>query len=279
MQDGAAAESHEYALERSDAERQRLILQDRVIGRRTESFLRAAGLGPGMRVLDVGCGAGDVSLLVARIIGASGSVLGVDVDGASIEIAQRRAAAAKSTNIEFLTTDIGAVVLEADFDAVVGRLILMHLPDPPLVLRRVAHALRVGGLLAFQEVHLASPWLSFPSSPSLERVQQLRARALAGGQPVNPHMGLALRDTFLRAGLNDPTIQSDVVVVSGKDLDGYELIEQTVRSLLPGWLRRGVEGSDRLNSRDLGTRLRNEIGDHGAIMLYPLIGAWTRLES
>jgi 2-polyprenyl-3-methyl-5-hydroxy-6-metoxy-1,4-benzoquinol methylase len=77
MQDGAATESHEYALERSDAERQRLILQDRVIGPRTEWFLRAAGLGPGMRVLDVGCGAGDVSLLVARIIGVSGSVLGV----------------------------------------------------------------------------------------------------------------------------------------------------------------------------------------------------------
>jgi hypothetical protein len=151
----------------------------------------------------------------------------------------------------------------------------MHVPDPVLVLRRVVSALRPGGLVAFQEAHLESPWLSYPISATLHRVQRARSRALQGGQPVNSHMGLAVRSTFVRAGLDGPEIRPDLVVGGAHQWEGYELVEETVRSLLPGWLRLGIDGAERIAPDGLAARLREEIGDHGSFMLYPLIGAST----
>jgi 2-polyprenyl-3-methyl-5-hydroxy-6-metoxy-1,4-benzoquinol methylase len=151
-----------YALERSATERRRLVLQERVVGTITARFLEDAGVRPGMRVLAVGSGAGDVALLVARSVGPSGSVVGVDVDVESVETARQRGAEAGLTNVEFVAADVAATDVGSDFDAAVGRLVLMHLPDPVSVLHRLVSALRPGGLLAFQEVQLESRWLSFP---------------------------------------------------------------------------------------------------------------------
>jgi SAM-dependent methyltransferase len=67
-----------YALGYSNSEFKRLELQASLIRDLTENVLRRAGIVPGMRVLDVGCGVGDVSLLAAEIVGPSGFVLGVD---------------------------------------------------------------------------------------------------------------------------------------------------------------------------------------------------------
>jgi SAM-dependent methyltransferase len=268
----------EYALRRSAAETERLILQERVLGASTARFFQAAGIGPGMRVLDVGSGAGDVSILVAKVVGPAGSVLGVDIDEPSVQAATQRAAAAGLGNAAFVAADVGSGDLGAGLDAVVGRLVLMHLPDPALVLRRLAGVLRPGGLLAFQEAHLAAPWLSFPASASLEQVQRVRASALSGGrQPVNPYMGLALRQAFARAGLPDPEIRAELIVGGGQDWDGYDLAEATVRSLVPGWRKRGIDGAEELEPDGLAARLREEIGPQGSVMLFPLIGAWTRL--
>jgi predicted methyltransferase len=73
----------EYALARSRDEYERLSRQAAFLGRATERLFRAAGLEPGMRVLDVGSGAGDVAFLAADIVGSEGQVVGVNVDGAA----------------------------------------------------------------------------------------------------------------------------------------------------------------------------------------------------
>ena len=65
------------------------MLQSRILRPYTEKFFRAAGLSPGMRVLDVGSGMGDVALLVADIVGPSGSVLGIDRDPTALEKARK----------------------------------------------------------------------------------------------------------------------------------------------------------------------------------------------
>ena len=81
----------EYALGYSEREKERLIIQSRLYGELTERLFRMAGIQPGMSVLDVGCGVGDVSLLAATIVGPAGSVLGVDRAADSIDTAQGRA--------------------------------------------------------------------------------------------------------------------------------------------------------------------------------------------
>src|SRR5580765_7105195 len=100
-----------YILPRSEAELQRLVLQDQLLHRITGSLFERAGLRDGMRVLDIGSGAGGVALLAAAIVGATGSVVGVEIDDASVAAATERAKEAGVTNVTFLADDIATVVL------------------------------------------------------------------------------------------------------------------------------------------------------------------------
>ena len=85
-----------YTMGRTRGEEERLIQQSQLYDAVTRRFLTEAGIGSGMKVLDIGCGPGDVALTAADLVGAQGSVVGVDVNPAILETAQARAQAAAS---------------------------------------------------------------------------------------------------------------------------------------------------------------------------------------
>src|SRR5215472_8335923 len=120
----------DYAFGRGHAEYKRLIEQAQIFRPLTERMLRNAGIGAGMHVLDIGCGAGDVSFLVSALVGAEGSVTGVDRDGDAIGAAEQRRAAQGITNISFRQADARSLDSGPVFDAAVGRFVLMFMPDP-----------------------------------------------------------------------------------------------------------------------------------------------------
>ena len=159
---------HEYVLGHSAQEQRRLAEQGVMLRPITERLFRDAGLRRGMRVLDVGCGVGDVTCLVAEIVGSEGAVVGVDLAGTVLATARNRAASRGLRWTRFVEADIAQVSL-ADlstqpFDAVVGRLVLMYQANPTAVLRRLAAMVRPGGVLAFLE-GIALPPLAWPHRP------------------------------------------------------------------------------------------------------------------
>src|SRR5690348_2079998 len=81
----------DYVFGQSEQEQKRLMQQAAILRRWTEPFFREAGIAPGMRVLDLGCGMGDVSMLAAEMVGPEGRVVGVDRDPAIIDRARARA--------------------------------------------------------------------------------------------------------------------------------------------------------------------------------------------
>jgi len=94
----------DYALGCTNAEQQRLIRQAARVAPITERLFREAGIGAGQRVLDLGSGMGDVAMLVARLVGPSGEVVGVERDASSIARATARVAEAKLRNVTFTTS-------------------------------------------------------------------------------------------------------------------------------------------------------------------------------
>jgi ubiquinone/menaquinone biosynthesis C-methylase UbiE len=147
MNSQASTVSCDYALGYTNAEHDRLIRQATRIAPYTERLFRDAGLGPGQRVLDLGSGVGDVSMLLAQIVGPSGEVVGIERDACSIA----RAKASVVRNISFTQSDVNQIVSDQPFDAPVGRFILMFLPDPASVVRSLTRLVRPGGVIAFQE--------------------------------------------------------------------------------------------------------------------------------
>jgi ubiquinone/menaquinone biosynthesis C-methylase UbiE len=131
MESQASIPGSDYALGYTYAENDRLIRQAARLAPITERLFREAGIGPAQRVLDLGSGMGDVALLVARLVGPSGEV----VNASSIARAKARVAEAGLRNVSFTQNDVNQIVSDKPFDAVVGRFILMFLPDPVSVLR------------------------------------------------------------------------------------------------------------------------------------------------
>jgi SAM-dependent methyltransferase len=129
--DGTA--DHGYLLGHSTQEQRRLAEQGVILQPITERLFRDAGLRRGMRVLDVGCGVGDVTCLVAQIVGSEGAVVGVDFAGTVLSTARSRAASRGLRWTRFVEADIAQVSLSdlsiQRFDAVVGRLVLMYQAD------------------------------------------------------------------------------------------------------------------------------------------------------
>jgi 2-polyprenyl-3-methyl-5-hydroxy-6-metoxy-1,4-benzoquinol methylase len=136
-----------YVLGSDKAEIARLDAQAASIAPATALLLRAAGIAAGMRVLDLGSGLGHVALQVARLVEPGGSVLGIDQDQALLEVAEQRRLAAGADNVHFRRADVRRFQAAAPLDAVVGRLILFHLPDAVEVLRHHIDAVEPGGLV------------------------------------------------------------------------------------------------------------------------------------
>ena len=135
-----------YALD-ADVDRTRLVDQAKIIDRISERYMSEAGIAPGMRVLDLGSGMGDVALLAGRLVGPAGHVLGVERSSELLEAAQQRIDDLGVTNVELVEGDVTQLpqLGGRPFDAVVGRLILMHVPHPAAVLRAAAALVRRGG--------------------------------------------------------------------------------------------------------------------------------------
>lgn len=133
---------------------ERLVEQSRAFDALTAGLLRRAGVAPGMRVLDAGCGDGDVAFLAASLVGERGWVTGVDRRPEAVERAQGRAAIARLANVRFRQHDLETDDWPGTYDAVVARLLLGRLDDPVRALARLARRVRPGGLLVIHELEV-----------------------------------------------------------------------------------------------------------------------------
>src|SRR5207247_11142080 len=103
-------------------------------------------------------------------VSEQGSVMGVDTNASVLQIAQARAQTAGLSHVSFLVGNIDELALTQQFDAIVGRLILMYIPQPAAVLRQLSTHLRPGGVLAFQEHDIPSQSdATLPASPLWEQ--------------------------------------------------------------------------------------------------------------
>ena len=264
-----------YVLGHSAEELNRLIDQARLFGELTEEVFVRAGIGAGMRILDVGCGAGDVSFLLARLVGPSGTVVGVDRSEDAVAMATARAQAMGLTQVTFSQGEIDDISLEQPVDAAVGRFVLMYSPEPSMTLRRVAANVKAGGIVAFQEMNVEEA-KSFPHVDLFEQSIRLIVETL-DREKVKNLMGLRLYRTFVEAGLPPPQMIMGARVEGSSDSLGYQIVTQVVKSLLPVMEKLGIASEKEIQIETLAQRLGDEVISRGAvIVLPPLVGAWTR---
>ena len=262
-----------YLLGHADTEIQRLLLQGRLYNDHTEHALRLAGLRPGMRVLDVGCGPGDVSFVAARLVGATGTVLGVDAAGDVVEFARTRAAERGLATVKFEQTTVDDIAVD-EVDAVIGRLILMHLPDPISTLRHFAGLVRPGGLIAFCEFDIGAV-RSVPDSP-LSRVLVDAIVGAFQGAGLDPAFGATLHTLFRQAGLGVPRLTLAAPVGTANDTEVWAYAVEVWRLLFPLAQDLGLVTDEIAEIDTLLPRMLEQAAAADAIIILPpMITVWS----
>ena len=122
-----------------------------------------------------------------------------------LETARTRAEAASLANVQFVAGDAQTLDLPNDFDALIGRLVLMYLPDPVEILKQLATHLRPGGIIAFQEVEFSTySSIARPDTPMMNQLAEWGVEVFRRSG-ANIGMGLDLYSTFIDAGLPEPS--------------------------------------------------------------------------
>jgi SAM-dependent methyltransferase len=257
------------------AEDERLIAQGTLFDPLTRRLFDTAGLKPGMRVLDLGSGAGNVARLAAEFVGPDGAVVGIERDPEAVALARRRTDA---SNVEFRVGDVQTLDdVEDGFDAVVGRLVIMYMADPVEALRRAASRVRPGGLVCLHETDLEYLSAS-PLTPLWERVQGYFVQALEKAG-IATRMGPSLFTAYRAAGLGDAQLLVELFASGGPDAPAWAWAN-VISAAVPLMEKVGAATRDEVDPPTLADRLLAEtLACDGCVIGPPMTGAWVTLPS
>lgn len=266
-----------YVLGHSERELDRLNRQARLVDPITRRFLGSAGIVPGMRVLDVGSGTGDVSFLAADLVGAGGEVVGTDRSPAALAMARRRAEGRTLRNVVFREGDPAEMTFDRPFDAVIGRYVLMFQSAPAAMLRRLAAHARRGGVIFFHEPDFDGV-RSVPPSPTYDRCSRWIGEALRLSG-ADTRMGANLFSTFIAAGLPPPSMQLETLIAGvAKNADPLNLFADLAGTLAGAMERLGIATPAEVGLDTLADRMISEAAASGSVIQGRFeIGAWSHL--
>lgn len=233
----------------------------------TERFFASVGIKPGMRVLDVGCGSGDLSRFVAELAGSDGEVVAIDRSDEALVMARSKPISSSGASIQYRTVELSDELPDlGQFDAIVGRRVLMYLPEPASTIARLKQLARPNAILAFQE-HARS---NLPAGLGrLELHSELYDWMWSTVAAEGGDVGLALRllDLFRAEGFAVEQARSEgILLQSGEP----SFLPTLTELMLPRFVECGVASAEDVGLETLAGRLEEERRRIGGTIVWDL---------
>lgn len=258
------AEHYILATGGKDVERLRLLHE--VYGPGTEALFHRVGLRDGMRVVEIGCGSGNIACWVAEQIGPNGTVMGIDNSRGQIEQARKQAKSRGLKNIEFHVADAYSPRLPEDhFDVAYCRLVLMHLTDPGKALQAMRKLVRPGGQVVCEEMNLDC-WVCDPPASAFRRFFELN---IALGERRGEHfrLGASLHRLFRKTGFTHPDVGTNFsLAVRGEQ---KRLLGLTFIEFAPELVREGLATQSEVDQ--VGADMMRLADDETTMFGFPLV--------
>jgi len=260
-----------YVIEGGQAGKQRLRLLATVLQPTTSRLFDRFDLHPGMSCLDVGCGGGDVTLLLADRVGPNGRVLGIDFDRDILRLAQAEAQHAGVTHVEYRWADAENLQLPATFHLVYARFLLSHLPNARQALAGMIAAALPGGWILTEDVDFPGHFC-YPESRAFERYGELYQEVVRR-KGADPTLGRKLPVLFLEAGLAD--VQLEVIQPTFRTGPGKRLAAVTMARIAEAVIAEGL--TDAAEIQAITTELEVYARDERTLMSAPrIVQCWGR---
>ncbi|MBN9416998.1 hypothetical protein ABS71_04995 [bacterium SCN 62-11] len=238
----------------------------------TRRLLLEAGTRDARKILDVGCGLGDVAALALTLVGDGAQIIGIDRNEAALERARQRTSQAtfRMADLTDLPDDL------KDFDAIIGRRVLMYQADPARALSLLVERLKPGGLVVFQEADLSMVPARLTPLPLHEKTLGW-IREMVRQEGCDLQMGFHLHQTFTAAGLSVQGVRAEAIVQTPTQ---PSLLGDIVRAVLPRLLEQGVTTEAEVEADTLQARLDAERIESGATFIGDMMfGAWGRRDA
>lgn len=215
----------QYVIHGGVAGKQRMEVVARAYWPTTLPLLHRAGIRDGLKCLDLGCGAGDVTFEIARLVGPNGRVAGIDMDSVKLDLARERATSEGVANVEFRQANVFEWNEDSVYDLIYVRFLLTHLPECDRVVLNLLRALRPGGHLAVEDINFEG-YVSHPANAAHDRYVALYqgvVRRRGGDADIGPKL-LGMLDTvgFQNLGIN--IVYPEHAKGSGKEISALTMI-------------------------------------------------------
>lgn len=230
-----------YVIDGGEEGKARLNILGRAMNPYSLRTLMKAGLQPGSKCLDAGCGGGTMTYAMAEVAGITGHVTGIDYDKDIIALNREEALANNIRNISFRQGDINELNETNQYDIVFARYLLSHLADPATAFNNMVKALKPGGYIVTEDIQF-SGHICYPASPAFEQYIQWYTEVV-GKTGGDAERGLYLHTYHQKAGLED--IQLEIAQPAGLDgpakLMSLVTLEKIKHALLDNHITTEVE--------------------------------------
>jgi ubiquinone/menaquinone biosynthesis C-methylase UbiE len=237
----------------------------------TRDLFERVGVSSGMQCVDLGCGGAEVTFELARLVGPTGRVIGVDMDDVKLDLARQEAAARGLSNVELRAANVNEWDEPAAYDLVYCRFLLEHLSRPDDVLRSMWAAVRPGGTIAVEATDFDGQFGEPPNQAFGAHHRLYRALVVRrGGDPV---AGRLMFRRFLEAGIPRPS----VLLVQRIDSDGEAktLAVLTFRAIAGALVDEGLAAAEDVDATLAG--LEAFVADPETLVAQPRIfQVWRR---
>jgi SAM-dependent methyltransferase len=254
-----------YAIGGGIEGKERLKLISQVLLPTTWQLLNTVGLSKGMKCLDVGCGGGHITRLLASLVGAQGKVVGTDSDGEILALAQQDASAEHLNNVEFRQADAAIYKDEEKYDLVYARFLLTHLSEPEKCLDAMLRACRPDGVIVIEDIDFTGSFC-YPYCAAYHRYTELYKQVIhrRGG---DPNIGPKLPGMLGKTGVAD--VQVNVVQPTHISGDGKFIAAITMARIAESVVSEGLATEDEVEQVILG--LNEAATDSETLMSLPRI--------
>ncbi|WNJ19506.1 methyltransferase domain-containing protein [Pontibacter sp. G13] len=232
----------------------------------TQDFFREIGISKGMTVLDVGCGRGVTTEMLAEIVGSEGKVVGLDSNPRALNAALMQAKAKNLHHIEYLASDLMDVKLgDRKFDAIVGRRVLKYVSNPRQAIEQLANHLKPNGIMGFQE-HDSTSVIDKENMPLHHEVNSWFWK-LVESNGGNPTIGKEIWSIFNHDSISVRNIKPEAIVQTPENEVSLIPLLQNLSGLL---VAKGIVTENELNA-ELIEKLESEKKQSNSIFIRELI--------